>query len=265
MSYDDPRADSPSVMHERVEIDIGPEHLTQDRHDRRPGGGVRAADRCCGARTATKRRSTRCSRLADVMLLDSDEPDDAAAALDRASAGWRESPTSSTWRGCGRRRGASGWPRASTRPNGSRCWAHRTRWRFAIGPSRRRARCCWRVARLAPAAGSRAAGAENGASPIGTARTVSAARADRARARRPGGARAGRRDRVGPERSSRCRWIAGRGGLHAREHAPTATSEMAGARRLARRGRHPRRGRSPGAAARPDVRPRAGRSTKLAP
>ena len=27
MSYDDPDSDSPGVMHERVEIDMGPEHL----------------------------------------------------------------------------------------------------------------------------------------------------------------------------------------------------------------------------------------------
>ncbi len=83
--------------------------------------------------------------MIDVMLLDSDdmnEPADGARARRRARCA---PPTSSTSPGCARRRGASGWPRASIRRRGGRCCDGSADWRSAIVGARPRARCCWRA------------------------------------------------------------------------------------------------------------------------
>ena len=61
--------------------------------------------------------------LAQVVLIDSVNEPDPAAAIDRARARWPSRPTWSTWRGCARRRGASGSPARSTRRSGATSWA----------------------------------------------------------------------------------------------------------------------------------------------
>ncbi len=84
MSYDDPDSDSPSVMHERVEIDIGPEHTK---------GIDTIVDPVVVSELPTmlwcphghEQAMRSLLKLTDVILLDSDDLNDPAAALDRAS------------------------------------------------------------------------------------------------------------------------------------------------------------------------------------
>ena len=50
-----------AVGRERVELDIGPQHLDKPRHDRRPAARLRPRDDGVGAARARTRRSTRCA------------------------------------------------------------------------------------------------------------------------------------------------------------------------------------------------------------
>src|SRR5690348_7246497 len=102
----------------------------------------------------------------------------------------------------------------------------------------------------ASALGQRQPSARNGTGPEGTGR-------DRARPARPGDTRPGWCDGVG--------WVAVLAVARPRSRRASCArtnwrrrARVAGARRIPRGGRNPRRGRSSGAAARPDVRPGAG-------
>jgi glucose-6-phosphate dehydrogenase assembly protein OpcA len=84
MSYDDPHSASPSVMHERVEIDMGPVHLR---------GIDTIVDPVVVSELPTmlwcphghEEALRALLKLTDVILLDSDDMDDPAAALNRAT------------------------------------------------------------------------------------------------------------------------------------------------------------------------------------
>ncbi len=89
-------------------------------HDRRPAARARPRRRSSGRRTATPRRWTRCSDLADVFLVDSVQAPDPRSAVHRARPSCSTTATWSTSRGCAARRGASGSRRRSTRPCGAR-------------------------------------------------------------------------------------------------------------------------------------------------
>ena len=65
------RAGDIGALRETVVVEIGEQHLAQPGHDRRPARGHRPADRACGRRTATTRRSTACSTSSQIVLLDS--------------------------------------------------------------------------------------------------------------------------------------------------------------------------------------------------
>ena len=106
------------VGREHVDLDVGARAspLTSTRSSTRSSS--RTCRPSCGRRTATPRRSTRCSHLAQVVLLDSLDDPDVHAALRPRRAARRAAPTSSTSPGCARRRGASGSPARSTRPSG---------------------------------------------------------------------------------------------------------------------------------------------------
>ncbi|MGA8723384.1 MAG: glucose-6-phosphate dehydrogenase assembly protein OpcA [Solirubrobacteraceae bacterium] len=119
MSYQEPPSGGFGLIHERVEIDIGPKHLRRLRTIVDPvlipelptvlwcPQHERAIDTLRGS--------------VDAVVLDSDRTPEPAAALARA-AELARSTYVVDWRGFERRRGATGLPPASTRPHGSpRC------------------------------------------------------------------------------------------------------------------------------------------------
>ena len=121
MSYDESPGGTLNVMHELVEIDIGTRAPRAAGHDHRSGGGLGAADDAVGAA-----RPPRGGPRADADARR--DPDGLRGSGGPAPAGWRARRTASsrcTWstsRGCGRRRGASGSPRASIHPTAvARC------------------------------------------------------------------------------------------------------------------------------------------------
>jgi glucose-6-phosphate dehydrogenase assembly protein OpcA len=84
MSYDDPHSDSPSVMHERVEIDMGPEHLKgiDTIVDPIVVSELPTMLWCPHGHDEAMRALL---NLTDVILLDSDDMNDPAVALARAA------------------------------------------------------------------------------------------------------------------------------------------------------------------------------------
>jgi glucose-6-phosphate dehydrogenase assembly protein OpcA len=84
MSYDDPDSGSPSVMHERVEIDMGPEHLRgiDTIVDPIVVSELPTMLWCPHGHDEAVRALL---KMVDVILLDSDDMADPPAALDRAA------------------------------------------------------------------------------------------------------------------------------------------------------------------------------------
>ena len=119
MSYQEPPSGGFGLIHERVEIDIGPKHLRRLKTIVDPMliPELPTALWCPQHERAidTLRGSV------DAVVLDSDRTPEPAAALARA-AELARSTYVVDWRGFERRRGATGLPPASTRPHGSpRC------------------------------------------------------------------------------------------------------------------------------------------------
>ena len=198
-------------------------------------------------------------RLAHVVLIDSQDEPDVAAALARAGELLEDAYVvdlawlrSTPWR----ERIAAAFD-----PPALRGAARRDRRRSPCATARTRAAaallfCGWLS--LAPGLAARARSSRR-RRPLQRPRARRAAARSRSRSSRssspsaPG--LAGRDDRDGLGRG-RCRSTARPGGLRAVRRARDGErAGVDGARRLARRGRHPRRGRPPGAAARPDLRP----------
>ena len=85
------------------------------RHDRRPARRHRPADGAVVAARAHRRRSRRCCRSPRSCCWTRSTSRTSRDALARADELLRAASTSSTSPGCARRRGASAWPRPSTR------------------------------------------------------------------------------------------------------------------------------------------------------
>ena len=208
VSYDDPRGRL-GVMWEKVEIDIGPEHLPALQT---------IVDPVLVAELPTVLWSPHRHDEAVQALLRPDRRDPARLRRlpvrgGRVRARRPRSATTPTWStspGCARPRGASGWRPASTCPTACAALQHVARARHP--PSRRLerlARCCspagwppgwagsrcrWSCIRWTGARATLAGGA-------GEVKVVM-------RRVRSGGARPGRRDRLLRRRSCRCRWSA---------------------------------------------------------
>ena len=93
---------------------IGERHLRQARHDRRPAAGHRPGDDGVGAARPRRGGRRAAAAGADRAVDSQDEPDVARRARARRRPR-RATPTSSTSRGCARRRGASASRPRSTR------------------------------------------------------------------------------------------------------------------------------------------------------
>ena len=197
-------------------------------------------------------------RLAQIVLVDSQDEPDVAAALDARRRAARATPTSSTSRGCARRRGASASPPRSTRRalrpraggdlGGHRPPPRRTRWPPAL------LFCGWLCSRLGWQPGLALAGGGGRWSGHARARRAGGQAARSSRSSSPSApGPGGRDDRDGLGRA-RCRSTARPAGCASVRRARDGTEQVVDrAGRLARRGRHPRRGRPPGAAARPHL------------
>ena len=141
MTFDEPKNGGIGVMHEQVEIDMGPGHLS---------GIETIVDPVVVSELPTVVWSPHghdeavnaLRDMIDVMLLDSDDMPDPAASLlkHRPSSTW---PTSSTSPGCAPRHGASGWRRASIRHPAARGCGHSTASPCATRRTPRRAHCSW--------------------------------------------------------------------------------------------------------------------------
>ena len=242
---------------------LRPRARAAPRRARRRAGGDRpavgrlvAAPAPRGGRRAAAARAGRADRLGRGA--------DADATPSRARTGWPRTPTSSTSRGCARRRGASGSRRRSTRRCGGPSSAKLAK--ITVGTTRTRAIAGlllfgWLCSRLGWEPGSfvQQNGSLHGAREHAAARrSTLSPRAGAA----PGGAGPRRphdRDRVRHAAVARPR--PGRPVRDARrERRPPVRVDRA--RRVARRGGDPRRGNPPGAAAR--SRPTGPRSRRRA-
>ena len=178
------RATSRSAR-ERVEIDVGPQHLDAPRHDRRPAARLRPRDDGVGA-ARPRRGGRRAAPARQIVLVDTqDEPEPRDALRARARPG-RASPTWSTSRGCARRRGASASPPPSTRRScaarSASIAAVTVRHRARLGGRRR---CCSAAGWPRGSAGARSRSARRAATRCtGHARARRGEVRDRARAGR---------------------------------------------------------------------------------
>ena len=229
--------------------------------DRRPAGGHRPADAAVVA-ARPPRGGRRAARLAQAMLLDSiDEP--VWARGDRArrrAVGAR----STSWisRGCARRRGASGSPRPSTRRRCAPSCARSPAVTVRHHPESTVAamlllgwlasRLGWRLSPLARRRRRRSSGTRAGRRARRSKLRLQAAPEQQV----PGLAGPHARDRLRHPAAPRPRR---RGAARAPPRRRGRRARLDAARRLARRGRHPRRGHPPGAAARPHLRAGAAR------
>ncbi len=113
---DDARAGAISVGRERVELQIGERHLPKLDTIVDP---LMVSDLATMVWSPHGNEAgiDALRRLAQIILIDSQDEPDVETALTRADDLTR-TPTSSTWRGCARRRGASGSRPRSTRRGG---------------------------------------------------------------------------------------------------------------------------------------------------
>ena len=221
------------------------------RHDRRPAARARPRDRRVGA--ARARRGGRLAAAADAGRARRLAGRARRARRVRArQTSCSRAPTSSTSRGCARRRGASASPPPSTRRRCGAGWARSRRSPSATAPTRWRPRCCsaagcargWAGARARSPPAAASAGPRTPARAAARSRCASKRSSSRAR---PGS----RASRSRWRRAARCRSTAAPAGCKSvRRDARRQGAGVDRARRLARRGGHPRRGRPPGAAAR---------------
>ena len=219
------------------------------RDDRRPGARRRAPDDALVPARPRRggRRAAADDRRDPARLRRPARPAGGARSRHRAAASRR---TWSTWRGCARRRGASGWRRASIRRIGAP-----TLYRISRIAVRHRASSTASALLLAGWLASRSLGsalAADGAqlAPIEIAlEPVDAGCAGLA------GVTVPVRERLLAVARPRPAAVCARA-----SRSPGRSSELAGARRLARRGRDPRRRRPSGAASR--SRPTARRSRR---
>ena len=196
-------------------------------------------------------------RLAQVVLVDSEQWPDPAFAAQRAARARRPGPTSWTSPGCARHPGASGWRRPSIPRSGGGSCPRSARSPPATAPSRSITGVLffgWLASRLGWEAGSimDRSGTLFGRC-HGRRQDVELTLEPDITMTSPGLAGVTIETALGTEIDLN----RGPGGLSARRRTQGRPRvDLDGARRLARRGRHPRRGHPAGASARPHLRSR---------